>query len=186
MKRSLDLAVSVIGLAVLWPILLLVAAAIKLDSRGPAVFSQVRAGRDGAPFRCHKFRSMYIETPERPTHESVASDITPVGRWLRRSKLDELPQLVNVVAGEMSLVGPRPCLPSQEELVEARRARGVLAMRPGITGLAQVNRIDMSNPEWLATVDAEYAERQSFWFDLRLILATLPFCSRCAPPVRST
>jgi O-antigen biosynthesis protein WbqP len=98
--------------------------------------------------------------------------VTPAGRWLRRSKLDELPQLWNVLRGEMSFVGPRPCLPSQVELVAARRARGLYAIRPGITGVAQVAGLDMSDPQRLAAADAEYLETMSLRTDLRLMLMT--------------
>lgn len=183
MKRTLDLAGALVGIALLWPVALGVALAIRLDSCGPAVFPQQRVGRHGRPFRCLKFRSMHVDAPQRPTHESVAADVTRVGRVLRRTKLDELPQLLNVIRGEMSLVGPRPCLPTQRQLIDARRARGVEALRPGITGLAQVNGIDMSDPERLAEADADYARRQSLLLDVRLILASLPFGRRIAPPV---
>lgn len=186
MKRTLDLTGALIGIVLLWPVALLVALAIRLDSRGPAIFSQQRVGRRGRAFLCHKFRTMHVDTPERPTHESVASDVTTVGRVLRRTKLDELPQLVNVLRGEMSLVGPRPCLPVQQRLIDARRARGIDALRPGITGLAQVNGIDMSDPERLAAVDGEYARRQGLVLDLWLILASLPMGRWIAPPVEVT
>jgi O-antigen biosynthesis protein WbqP len=115
---------------------------------------------------------MYADTRDAPSHETAASAVTPAGRWLRRSKLDELPQLWNVLRGEMSFVGPRPCLPSQVELVAARRARGLYAIRPGITGVAQVAGLDMSDPQRLAAADAEYLETMSLRTDLRLMLMT--------------
>lgn len=181
MNRALDVACAIAGLALLWPLALVIALAIRLETRGPATISQVRVGCGEQLFRCHKFRSMHVGTRERPTHESTPADITRVGGFLRKSKLDELPQLVNVVAGEMSFVGPRPCLPSQTDLIEARRVRGVYALRPGITGLAQVNGIDMSDPQRLAEVDAIYARRRGLWTDMRIALATLPFGGRFAP-----
>jgi O-antigen biosynthesis protein WbqP len=116
---------------------------------------------------------MYSGTANLPTHEVQASSVTPLGERLRRFKVDELPQLCNVLIGDMSLVGPRPCLPSQTALVEARRQRGVLEVRPGITGLAQVNGVDMSDANRLAEIDAQYVRTQSLRGDFRLILATL-------------
>jgi O-antigen biosynthesis protein WbqP len=116
---------------------------------------------------------MFSGTESVPTHEVSASRITPVGRFLRRAKLDELPQLWNVLKGEMSLVGPRPCLPTQVALVEARRRRGVAGLRPGITGLAQVRGIDMADPEALAEIDAEYLAAASLAADLGIVLRTL-------------
>jgi O-antigen biosynthesis protein WbqP len=116
---------------------------------------------------------MYSGTLNLPSHQVGASSVTPLGARLRRFKVDELPQLVNVLLGDMSLVGPRPCLPSQTELIEARRERGVLDVLPGITGLAQVNNVDMSNALRLAEIDGQYARSRSFLGDIRLIFATL-------------
>src|SRR6185503_10926322 len=147
MKRAFDLLATLLGLAVAWPVIAVAAAAIRLESPGAAIFAQRRIGRRGAPFTCYKLRTMNENTIQRPTHEVGASAVTSVGRFLRRWKLDELPQLYNVLRGEMSLVGPRPCLPSQSELIEARLQKGALDVRPGITGLAQVQGIDMSEPE---------------------------------------
>ncbi len=173
MKRALDLAAGALLLLLLWPLLLIVILAIRLESRGPAIFRQVRVGRDGRAFTCYKFRTMFTGTGDVPTHQVSASAITPLGDYLRRFKIDELPQLLNVLAGDMSLVGPRPCLPSQLELIEARRRLGVLQVRPGITGLAQVRGIDMSDAERLANVDAQYVRTQSLKGDLKLIWATV-------------
>jgi O-antigen biosynthesis protein WbqP len=116
---------------------------------------------------------MYAGTANLPTHQVQPSSVTAFGEHLRRFKIDELPQLCNVLIGDMSLVGPRPCLPSQLDLVEARRRLGVLEVRPGITGLAQVNGVDMSDASRLAEIDAQYVRTQSLIGDLRLILATL-------------
>jgi lipopolysaccharide/colanic/teichoic acid biosynthesis glycosyltransferase len=124
-----------------------------LDTGSP-IFAQQRVGRGQRPFTLYKFRTMSVGTAQVATHEVGASAVTPLGSFLRRSKLDELPQLVNVIKGEMSLVGPRPCLPSQHELIAEREALGVFAVRPGVTGLAQVNAIDMSTPARLAKWDA--------------------------------
>jgi O-antigen biosynthesis protein WbqP len=173
MKRAFDVVACGLFLLLFWPILLIVIIAIRLQSPGPAIFRQVRVGKDGRPFTCYKLRTMYSGTANLPTHEVQASSVTPLGEHLRRFKVDELPQLCNVLIGDMSLVGPRPCLPSQIALVEARRQLGVLEVRPGITGLAQVNGVDMSDANRLAEIDAQYVRTQSLMGDFRLILATL-------------
>ncbi|HEV7601765.1 MAG TPA: sugar transferase [Bradyrhizobium sp.] len=173
MKRAFDVSACALFLLFFWPILLIIVIAIRLQSPGAAIFKQIRVGKDGRPFTCYKLRTMYSGTANLPTHEVQASSVTVLGDHLRRFKIDELPQLYNVLSGDMSLVGPRPCLPSQAELVEARRQLGVLAVRPGITGLAQVGGIDMSDANRLAEVDAQYVRSQSFSGDLRLIWATL-------------
>lgn len=172
MKRTLDIIIAVIGLPVALFFILVCMVLVKLSSRGPAIFRQTRVGMHEGLFTCYKLRTMYVDTRDAPSHETTASAVTPVGRWLRRLKLDELPQLWNILRGDMSFVGPRPCLPSQVELIEARRARGLYAIRPGITGIAQVAGVDMSNPQRLAKVDAEYLNTISVRTDLRLILAT--------------
>jgi len=174
-KRIIDVSAAVAGLLLLWPVMAVIAIAVWLTSPGPAIFAQTRVGRNEQPFTCYKFRTMRIGTAQRATHEVSQSAVTGTGKLLRRFKLDELPQLWNVLRGDMSLVGPRPCLPVQKELVKERRNRGVYALRPGITGLAQVEHIDMSNPKRLAERDADYLERQSVLFDLGLILRTIFF-----------
>jgi O-antigen biosynthesis protein WbqP len=173
MKRAFDVVACGLFLLVFWPILLIVILAIRMQSPGPAIFRQVRVGKDGRLFTCYKLRTMYSGTANLPTHEVQASAVTALGEYLRRFKIDEVPQLCNVLFGDMSLVGPRPCLPSQTALVEARRQLGVLAVRPGITGLAQVKGVDMSDANRLAEIDAQYVRTQSLMGDLRLILATL-------------
>jgi O-antigen biosynthesis protein WbqP len=173
MKRTLDVLASMLLLLFCSPILLIVIIAIRLQSPGPAIFRQIRVGKGGRPFTCYKLRTMYSGTAHLPTHEVQASSVTPIGEYLRRFKIDELPQLCNVLIGDMSLVGPRPCLPSQTALVEARRQLGVFEVRPGITGLAQVNGVDMSDANRLAELDAQYVRTQSLLGDFRLILATL-------------
>jgi O-antigen biosynthesis protein WbqP len=173
MKRAFDVAACALFLLFFWPMLLAVIVVIRLQSPGKAIFTQVRVGKDGHPFICYKLRTMYSGTAILPTHEVQASAVTALGERLRRFKIDELPQLWNVLIGDMSLVGPRPCLPSQIELVEARRRLGVLKMRPGITGLAQVRGVDMSDSIRLAEIDAQYVRTQSLLGDFRLIWATL-------------
>ena len=152
MIRLLDFAFALLGLMLGLPVLLLLVI-IGLYDTGSPIFRQQRVGRNKRPFTLVKFRTMKKDTASVASHLASASSITPFGRFLRRTKLDELPQLWNVLKGEMSLVGPRPCLFNQEELVAQREQRGVLAARPGITGLAQVNGIDMSTPELLAEMD---------------------------------
>src|SRR6195952_1672459 len=147
MKRAFDVVACGLFLPFLLLILLIVIIAIRLQSPGPAIFRQVRVGKGGRSFTCYKFRTMYWGTANLPTHEVQASSVTALGERLRRFKIDELPQLCNVLIGDMSLVGSRPCLPFQTALVEARRQLGVFEVRPGITGLAQVNGVDMSRSE---------------------------------------
>ena len=152
--RSLDILLSACVLLLLSPLLLLLVLLGLFDTGSP-LFRQVRVGRNQQPFILIKFRTMRPETASVATHLSDPQFITPLGRWLRRTKLDELPQLWNVLRGEMSLVGPRPCLFQQSELIKERASRGVFAALPGITGLAQVQKIDMSTPALLAETDAE-------------------------------
>jgi lipopolysaccharide/colanic/teichoic acid biosynthesis glycosyltransferase len=154
MMRCLDIIVSLIGLLLMWPLLLLLALAGKFDTGSP-LFRQQRVGRFQQPFFLFKFRTMRPDTTSVATHLVDAAAITRFGRLLRRTKLDELPQLWNVLKGDMSLVGPRPCLFNQEELIAEREARGVYQARPGITGLAQLNGVDMSTPRLLAETDAK-------------------------------
>jgi O-antigen biosynthesis protein WbqP len=173
MKRAFDVAACALFLVVFSPILLLIIVAIRLQSPGNAIFAQIRVGKNGRPFTCYKFRTMHSGTANLPTHQVQASAVTALGESLRRLKIDELPQLWNVLIGDMSLVGPRPCLPSQIELVEARRRLGVLEVRPGITGLAQVGGVDMSDANRLAEIDAQYVRSQSLLGDFSLIWDTL-------------
>ena len=172
-KRAADLAVALGIVVAFWWALLLVWAVIRLTSRGPGLFAQTRIGKDGRAFTSYKFRTMKLGTREAGTHEISASAVTPIGRHLRRTKLDELPQIVNILRNEMSLVGPRPCLPGQTELIDARRRLGVLEVKPGISGLAQINGIDMSTPWLLASWDARYIALRSLTLDARIALRTV-------------
>lgn len=147
--------------------------AIRLTSPGGAIFSQSRVGKGGKIFTCYKFRTMRSGVRQAATHEMSADAVTPLGRILRKSKIDELPQAVNLLLGEMSLIGPRPCLPSQRDLVKWREDLGVLAVRPGITGLAQVRGVDMSDPEKLARLDALYIATRSIRLDIDILFDTL-------------
>ena len=152
MIRLMDIGCALLGLMVLFPVLLLLFI-VGLFDTGLPLFLQVRVGRAQRPFVLVKFRTMNLNTKSVASHLADAAEITPYGRFLRRTKLDELPQLWNVLKGEMSLVGPRPGLFNQVELTRERTAHGVFAVRPGITGLAQVNGIDMSTPQLLAETD---------------------------------
>jgi len=173
MKRVFDVVLSAIALlGSSWLIILLIAM-VRLSSPGPGLFAQERVGRGRKYFICYKLRTMYVETPSAATHDTSVSSVTALGRRLRRLKMDELPQLWNVLKGEMSFVGPRPCLPIQRELIDERQKRGVFDLRPGITGLAQVQGIDMSDPRRLAEVDATYMKKQNLMFDFLLIVRTV-------------
>jgi O-antigen biosynthesis protein WbqP len=152
--RLMDVLASLSGLLLGAPVLAVLWLIGWFDTRAP-LFRQERVGRHQQPFVLVKFRTMRPDTASVATHLADASAVTPFGRFLRRTKLDELPQLWNVLRGDMSLVGPRPCLFNQHELIAERVARGVFDVRPGITGLAQVQGIDMSTPELLARTDAE-------------------------------
>ncbi|MBR9870840.1 MAG: sugar transferase [Gammaproteobacteria bacterium] len=152
MIRTLDLLFSLFGLLFGFPVLLLLCI-IGLFDTGSPLFRQERVGRNKKPFTLVKFRTMAVDTESVASHLANSSSITKFGHFLRRTKLDELPQLWNVLKGDMSLVGPRPCLFNQVELISEREQRGVFCSRPGITGLAQVNNIDMSTPQLLAETD---------------------------------
>ncbi|MDS1309490.1 sugar transferase [Marinobacter xiaoshiensis] len=172
MIRTLDFLFSLFGLVLGFPVLLILYVIGLLDTGSP-VFRQERVGRHKVPFTLVKFRTMSVDTVSVASHLASSTSITKFGHFLRRTKLDELPQLWNVLKGEMSLVGPRPCLFSQEELIEERERRGVLEARPGITGLAQVNDIDMSTPKLLAETDAKMLSNLSLGAYFKYILMTV-------------
>src|SRR5438128_4799613 len=172
MKRAFDFVVAALGLVLLMPVMLIIGYLVSRSSPGGALFVQARVGKSERLFDCYKFRTMAHGAPVAGSHQVAASWVTPLGRRLRSLKLDELPQLFNVLCGDMSLVGPRPCLPSQAEVIAARRARNVFAIRPGITGIAQLAAIDMSTPEQLAEADRSYMLGRSFVGDLKIIAAT--------------
>lgn len=173
LKRILDIFFVIFSVPFLAVLVVPIAIIIKLDSPGPIFLSQIRLGRDKKHFTIYKFRTMVATMDDRASHEASTDMITNVGRFLRKSKLDEIPQLWNVFIGTMSLVGPRPCLPSQHELVALRDAKGVFGVRPGITGLAQLYRVDMSAPDELADFDTYYVKTRTFLGDLVIILKTL-------------
>ncbi|MBI48040.1 MAG: lipid carrier--UDP-N-acetylgalactosaminyltransferase [Marinobacter sp.] len=172
MIRAFDVCFALLGLVIGLPLLLLLVVVGLFDTGSP-VFMQERVGRHKKPFTLVKFRTMSKETLSVASHLASPAAITPFGRFLRRTKLDELPQLWNVLKGEMSLVGPRPCLFNQEELIMEREKRGVLAARPGITGLAQVNDIDMSTPTLLAETDQKMLQNLTVSAYFKYILMTV-------------
>lgn len=175
-KRVLDIVLSSGGLLILLPFLPLLAILIRLDSPGPVFFTQRRFGRDGELFTIYKFRSMSVTAPhDTPTGALVGAEryITRRQHLFRASSLDELPQLWNILRGDMSLIGPRPLVEAERRVIELRRANGAAALRPGLTGWAQINGRDEVSDEEKARLDGEYAQRLSFAFDCKCFLATI-------------
>lgn len=172
-KRAFDVFLSVLVLIPLSPLLLLLMAFIRLETPGAPLFRQQRIGRNGAPFEIFKLRTMRIDTP----HDTATCDlinpdqyITRVGRFLRKTSLDELPQLFNILRGDMSLIGPRPLVPGEGSIHQERMERGAYAVRPGMTGWAQVNGRDCVNAGRKAELDGYYAQHMSFYLDLKIVL----------------
>ncbi|MHA2879079.1 sugar transferase [Vibrio campbellii] len=172
MIRLIDFLAAFFGLLFLWPILLTVTI-IGLFDTGSPIFVQERVGRNKKPFKLFKFRTMSVETKSVASHLASNASITKLGAFLRKTKIDELPQLINVVKGEMSLVGPRPNLFNQEELITERDAKGVYNVLPGITGLAQVQNIDMSTPALLAKTDREMIDSLTLKSYFKYIIMTV-------------
>jgi len=170
--RTFDIVLSLLGLVVGAPVLIALAIIGMFDTGSP-IFRQVRVGRHQQPFTLVKFRTMAQGTASVPTHLASSSSVTRFGSFLRRTKLDELPQLWNVLKGEMSLVGPRPGLFNQQELTNERAKRGVFAVRPGITGLAQVRGVDMSTPALLAEMDQKMISSLTLAAYVKYIVQTL-------------
>ena len=175
-KRVIDIAGALVGLILFAVPALVIAGAIKLDSKGPVFFCQRRMGRHSVPFVCYKFRSMRMEAPK----ECAANDlenrdvmVTRVGNFLRRTSLDEVPQLINVLKGEMSLIGPRPLILTETWINDERAKRGVYVLQPGITGLAQIcGRNQVSDNDKLY-FDVYYLEHYGFWLDVKILLGTV-------------
>ena len=175
-KRILGLLLSLAALVLLSPLLLILAAIIRITSPGPVFFRQRRVGIGKSHFMIYKFRTMRIDAPkDQPTHllKDPSAYITPVGRFLRRSSLDELPQLINIIKGEMAVVGPRPALWNQFDLIAERDKYGANDVRPGLTGWAQINGRDELPIDVKARLDGEYVRRMSFTFDVRCVLGTV-------------
>ena len=175
-KRFLDIVLSAAGLLVLSPILLIIAVAIKMDSKGPVLFKQKRVAKGKEHFQILKFRTMYADVPKDvPTHllADPESKITKIGRFLRKSSLDELPQIWNILVGEMSIIGPRPALWNQFDLIAERDKYGANDVRPGLTGLAQVMGRDELPIEVKAKYDGEYAQNVTFANDVKIFFKTI-------------
>lgn len=175
MKRIFDIIISLLGLAVVFPIMIVIFLLVKASSKGPAIFKQKRVGINNKHFNILKFRTMYVDAPsEVPTDKLPNTNgmITPIGRFLRKTSLDELPQLVNVLVGDMSLVGPRPALWNQYQLIELRNNNGSSRIRPGITGLAQISGRDNIEETEKARLDGVYTDMITFKMDLKCIFMT--------------
>ncbi|HFU4392621.1 TPA: sugar transferase [Streptococcus suis] len=176
LKRVIDIVISGLAIVVLSPVLLLIAIAIKLDSKGPVLFKQKRVGKKKSHFMIYKFRSMYVDTPsDMPTHllKDPTAMITKVGAFLRKTSLDELPQLFNIFKGEMAIVGPRPALWNQYDLIEERDKYGANNIQPGLTGWAQINGRDELEIDIKARLDGEYAEKIGLLMDVRCFFWTI-------------
>jgi O-antigen biosynthesis protein WbqP len=175
MKRCFDIALILVFALPLLPLIALVALAVQLSSRGPVLYWSDRVGKSNAVFKMPKFRSMRMGTPVVATHllGNPQAHLTPIGSFLRKSSLDELPQLWSVLRGDMSFVGPRPALFNQHDLITLRTAKGVHLLTPGITGWAQVNGRDELPIEQKVALDAEYLQRKNFSFDIKVLWMTL-------------
>lgn len=176
LKRIIDFILSLMGIVVLSPVLLLLCLAIKLDSKGPIIFKQKRVGKNKTHFNIYKFRTMKIDTPkEMPTHLLADPDfyITKVGKFLRKTSLDELPQLFNIIKGDMAVIGPRPALWNQYDLIEERDEYGANDIRPGLTGLAQISGRDELEIPIKAKLDGKYTDNISLRMDIKCFLGTI-------------
>ncbi len=182
-KRCADLLLAGFLLVLLSPVCALVALAILIEDGRPIIFNQERVGRDGMNFRILKFRSMEIGAPNVASANAAEIRITRIGRFTRRFSLDEIPQVLNVIRGEMSFVGPRPALPSQSELLTVRQSNGASGLRPGITGLAQVDGFEGMSEKEKGRLDGRYAEHLSLQLDLNLIVRTFAFLAKEPPRV---
>ncbi|WP_284036370.1 sugar transferase [Neobacillus sp. 114] len=175
-KNILDLVFAFIGMVILSPVFLILIICIKLDSKGPVFFMQRRIGKDKTEFNILKFRTMKIDTPkDMPTHllKSPETYITRVGKFLRKTSLDELPQIINILKGEMSIIGPRPCLWNQYDLIAEREKYGANDIYPGLTGWAQINGRDELPIEVKARLDGEYVEKMNLWMDVKCFFGTI-------------
>ena len=174
-KRTMDIVSSLVGLILLSPLFLLVAILIKLDSKGPIIFKQIRIGKNSKPFYIYKFRSMKIDAPNLSTEEFInASDFTTkVGKFIRKTSIDELPQLVNILKGDMSIVGPRPVIEREVRLLELRKECNVDSILPGITGLAQITGRDNIDDYEKLKYDFEYLSKRNLVLDIKIIINTV-------------
>lgn len=174
-KRLIDFSLSLMGILFLWPVFLIIAIAIKIDDPGPVFFKQKRIGIGKSHFWLYKFRSMKVNTPDIPTHllENPEQYISKVGKFLRKTSLDELPQLFNILSGKMSIIGPRPALWNQDDLIAERDKYGANDVKPGLTGWAQINGRDELEIPIKAKLDGEYVGKMSFVFDIKCFFGTI-------------
>jgi len=175
-KRILDFVLSFIALIILSPVFLIISILIKLDSKGPVLFKQKRVGKNKKHFYILKFRTMKVDTPkDTPTHmlQNPEKYITRVGKFLRKTSLDELPQIINILKGDMSIIGPRPALWNQYDLIAERDKYGANDVYPGLTGWAQINGRDELPIEVKARYDGEYVQKMSFWMDVKCFFRTI-------------
>ncbi len=180
-KRGMDAVLSLLGLVVLSPFLVLLAVAVKIDSKGPVLFRQKRVGIHKSYFSILKFRTMRTDTPkDMPTHllKNPEAYITRVGAFLRKTSLDELPQIINILKGDMAIVGPRPALWNQDDLIAERDKYGANDILPGLTGWAQINGRDELPIAVKAKLDGEYVKRMGFWMDIKCIVGTVASVAR--------
>lgn len=181
-KRVLDVLLAIFGILVTLPVFIVVAFCIKLDSKGPVIFFQPRLGKDAKAFTLYKFRTMEAITEGDAAKDQrfePGSRVTRIGKVLRKTSIDELPQLINVIKGEMSLVGPRPVVLAEEELIQLRIQNGVYAVRPGITGWAQINGRDRLSIKEKVRLDREYIDRMGLLFDLGCMFKTIVYVLKC-------
>lgn len=180
-KRLIDIVASLMVLLLLSPVLLLITLIVFLQDFHNPIFTHKRTGKYGNTFKFRKFRSMPVNTPNVESHEKDKLKVTPFGKFLRRSNLDELPQLINILFGDMSLIGPRPPIPSQVNLIKLRKENGSLDIRPGLTGWAQVNSYDYMPETEKAQLDGYYAKNISFILDVKIVLMTLSYLTKKPP-----
>ena len=175
LKRVIDIIISILGIILLFPIFLITSILIKLESEGPVIFKQLRAGKNSKPFYIYKFRSMKANAPTLSTNEFEDANlfITKIGRFIRKTSIDELPQLINILKGDMSIVGPRPVILDEKELISLRQEYNVDNILPGITGLAQINGRDSIGNEEKVKLDYEYLQNRSLNLDIKIVFITI-------------
>lgn len=175
LKRVIDIIISILGIILLSPIFLITSILIKLESEGPVIFKQLRAGKNSKPFYIYKFRSMKANAPTLSTNEFEDANlfITKIGRFIRKTSIDELPQLINILKGDMSIVGPRPVILDEKELISLRQEYNVDNILPGITGLAQINGRDSIGNEEKVKLDYEYLQNRSLNLDIKIVFITI-------------
>lgn len=181
-KRVFDMTIVILSLLAFTPLIVIIVLLIKVFDPGPLIFKQVRVGKNAKRFNFYKFRSMPLGTGDIPSDKLGNVKLTVIGKFIRRTNLDEIPQLFNVVKGDMSIVGPRPCLPSQTDLILLREKNGAIHCLPGLTGLAQINAFDGMSINEKADFDGEYQKNISFVNDVRVIIGTLSYLLK-PPPV---